>query len=484
MAEPGHTHLAVIGGGPGGYAAAFRAADLGLEVTLIDLDPNPGGTCLYRGCIPSKALLHVARVIREAKEAEFFGIHYAEPSIDIDRVREATQGVVAHMTGGLGQLTKARKIAYIEGRAAFLDSSTLRIHLAAGGEQTLSFDHAIVATGSRPTTIPSLMLESDRVMTSTDALELPDIPKTLLAIGGGYIGLELATVYAALGSRVTVVEMTSGLLPGADADLVRPLAKHAAEIFEAIHLETRVEKLEEAGDKIQATVSGPGIDGGPQLFDRVLVSIGRTPNSSGIGLDNTRVVVQENGFVDVDDQLRTADARIFAIGDLVGQPMLAHKGTREGIIAAEVIAGRKSVFEPQCIPAVVFTDPEVAWVGITEAEAKDQGRDIDVARFPWAASGRATTLNRSEGLTKVIADPESGQVLGIGMVGVGAGELIAEGALAIEMGALASDLALTIHAHPTLSETLMESAELLSGSSTHVYRPPRKKKALGKSAKT
>ncbi len=478
------TGVAVIGGGPGGYAAAFRAADLGLNVTLIDLDPNPGGTCLYRGCIPSKALLHVARVIQETKEAEFFGIHYGEPTIDLDRVREATRGVVAQMTAGLGQLGKARKISYIQGRASFLDSTSLRIHLADGTEQDLTFEHAILATGSRPSVIESLMLESDRVMNSTDALELPDIPETLLAIGGGYIGLELATVYAALGSRVTVVEMTSGLLPGADRDLVKPLAKHVAKLFDAIHLEARVETLEDAGDSIRATITGPGIEEGPQTFDRVLVSVGRTPNSSGIGLENTSIVVNEGGFVEVDEQLRTADPRIFAVGDLVGQPMLAHKGTREGIVAAEVIAGRKSVFEAQCIPAVVFTDPEVAWVGITETEAKDQGRDVTIARFPWAASGRATTLNRNEGLTKLIADPETGLVLGLGIVGVGAGEMISEGALAIEMGALASDLALTIHPHPTLSETLMEAAELVSGSSTHLYRPPRRKKTLGTGTKT
>lgn len=480
MSEQRRTHVAVIGGGPAGYAAAFRAADLGLEVTLIDLDVNPGGTCLYRGCIPSKALLHVARVLREAEEAEFFGIHYDPPTIDLDRVREATRGVIAQMTSGLGQLSKARKITYLQGRANFLDSTTLRIHLEAGGEQDLLFEHAILASGSRPTIVPGLMLETDRVMTSTDALELPDIPGSLLVIGGGYIGLELATVYAALGSRVTVVEMLDGLLPGADRDLVRPLAKHVAAYFEQIHLEAKVDKLEDIRDGIRVSLSGPTIEESPQTFDRVLVSVGRSPNSSGVGLETTKAVVNKQGFVEVDSQMRTVDPNIFAIGDLVGQPMLAHKGTREGIVAAEVIAGGKSVFEPQCIPAVVFTDPELAWVGLTETEAKAQNRTIQVARFPWAASGRATTLNRGEGLTKLIADPESSQILGVGMVGVGAGEMIAEGALAIEMGALASDLALTIHPHPTLSETLMEAAELVHGSSTHLYRPPKKSLAARK----
>lgn len=475
MTDSTKTQVVVIGGGPAGYAAAFKAADLGLDVTLVELEENPGGTCLYRGCIPSKALLHVARVINESREAEYFGIHYEAPRIDLDRLREATVGIVNQLTGGLGQLGRARKLTYIQGRAGFLDSNTLRIHLEEGGEQDLHFENAIVATGSRPTVIPHLMLETDRVMTSTDALELRDIPERLLAIGGGYIGLELATVYAALGSKVTVVEMMPTLLPGADKDLVKPLAKRMASACEAIHLEAKVEKLEDKGDHIQATMSGPTIEEGVQDFDRVLVSVGRKPNSSGIGLDNTKVVVNEQGFIEVDKQLRTADPHIFAIGDLVGQPMLAHKGTREGIIAAEVISGKKSVFEPQCIPAVVFTDPEVAWAGITETEAKDRDLAIEVARFPWAASGRATTLNRGEGLTKIIVDSESGQVLGVAMVGVGAGEMIAEGALAIEMGALASDIALTIHPHPTLSETLMEAAELLHGSSTHMYRPQRKK---------
>ncbi|MFP6583538.1 MAG: dihydrolipoyl dehydrogenase [Candidatus Hydrogenedentota bacterium] len=470
------TNVAVLGGGPAGYAAAFMAADLGLEVTLIELDTNPGGTCLYRGCIPSKALLHVAKVIHEAEEASHFGLNFGKPKIDIDRVREATREIVKKMTGGLGQLCKARKVRYIQGRGSFMDSHTLHISLAEGGEMTLGFENAIIATGSRPATLPHLALESDRMMNSTDALELESIPKTLLVIGGGYIGLELTTVYAALGSKVTVVDIAPTLLAGADADLVKPLAVRMKELCEAIHLETTINKLEETKTGIKVSLTFPDGKTKSHTFEKVLMSVGRKPNSSGIGLENTDVVETEQGFVEVDEQMRTAESHIFAIGDLVGQPMLAHKGNAEGRVAAEVIAGKKSAFDVRCIPAVVFTDPEVAWVGITEAEAKAADRAVNVGKFPWAASGRATTVGRNDGLTKLICDAETDEVLGMGLVGVGAGELIAEGALAIEMGANATDLALTIHPHPTLNETIMESAELVHGSSTHIYRPPRKKK--------
>ncbi len=476
MSNPsGTTSVVVVGGGPGGYAAAFAAADQGLNVTLVDLDENPGGTCLYRGCIPSKALLHVADVLTGAREADAWGITFDAPKIDVDKLRNATNDVVSKMTGGLGQLCKARKIRLVQGRGSFLDSSTVRVHRVDGGEEDIRFDYAIAATGSRPAVIPSLMLESDRVMNSTDALKLEKIPKTLLVIGGGYIGLELGTVYAALGSKVTVVEMTDSLLPGADADLVKPLAQRVEELFHQVLLGTQVKKMEKTKSGIKVTLSGPNVDKNDQTFDRVLMCVGRKPNSSGIGLQNTKAVVNDHGFVEVDEQMRTADAKIFAIGDLVGQPMLAHKATHEGRVAAEVIAGHNVAYDAQVIPAVVFTDPEVAWVGLTENEAKDQGREVEIARFPWGALSRATTLHRNDGLTKLICDPETHEVLGVGIVGHGAGELIAEGALAIEMGALATDVMLTIHPHPTLSESIMESAELIFGPSTHVYRPKKKK---------
>jgi dihydrolipoamide dehydrogenase len=470
------TSLVVLGGGPAGYAAAFTAADLGVDVTLVELDTNPGGTCLYRGCIPSKALLHVAKVIHEAEEATHFGLTFGKPKIDIDRVRAATQEVVQKMTGGLGQLCKARKVRFIKGRGAFLDSNSLHVVLAEGGELTLEFKNAIVATGSRPATLPHLMLDSDRMMDSTDALELASVPKTLLVIGGGYIGLELTTVYAALGSKVTVVDIAPTLLAGADADLIKPLATRMKEICEEIYLGTNIDKVEEAKNGIKVSFTFADGKKKTETYEKVLMSVGRKPNSGGIGLEKTKVVINEQGFVDVDQQMRTADPHIFAIGDLVGQPMLAHKGNAEGRVAAEVIAGKKSAFDVKCIPAVVFTDPEVAWVGITETEAKAKGLKVTVGKFPWAASGRATTVGRNDGLTKLICDAETDEVLGMGLVGAGAGELIAEGALAIEMGANATDLALTIHPHPTLNETIMESAELVHGSSTHIFRPPKKKK--------
>ena len=468
--------VVVIGGGPAGYGAAFRAADLGLDVTLVDLDTNPGGTCLYRGCIPSKALLHVAKVIHESRDAAHFGLHFDPPKIDLDRVREATQEVVTKMTGGLGQLSKARKINFIQGRAEFESSTSVKVKKQDGGEETLTYDACILATGSIPATLPHLEIGSDKVMDSTGALALESVPERLLVVGGGYIGLELTTVYCALGSKATVVDVAPGILIGADKDLIKPLAARIDDMCEAVLVNTKVNKITDTGAVIKATLEDSDGKVTEHEFDKVLVSVGRKPNSSGIGLENTKVVVGDSGFVEADRQMRTADPHIFAIGDLIGQPMLAHKGTAEGRVAAEVIAGEKSAFDVKCIPAVVFTDPEVAWVGITETEAKEQGIKVNVGRFSWAASGRATTVGRNDGLTKIIADPDTDVILGMGIVGAGAGELIAEGALAIEMAANATDLALTIHPHPTLNETIMESAELLHGSSTHMYRPPRKKK--------
>ena len=463
--------LAIIGGGPGGYSAAFAASDLGLEVTIIDIEPNPGGVCLYRGCIPSKALLHVARVLTEAKEAEHWGIHFEQPSIELAKLRASKDAVVAKMTGGLGQLCKARKIKFVQGRASFEDSKTIKVAIDNGKEQTITTDYTILAAGSRPVTLPDLFTESDRILNSTTALQLADIPRNLLVVGGGYIGLELGSVYASLRSSVTVVEMTDGLLPGADDDLVTVLTQRMEKIFRNIYLGTRVLGIKEKKDGITVTLQSKDGKERNETFDKVLVSIGRKPNSSGLGLNNTQVHVDARGFVEIDAQRRTTDPAIYAIGDIAGEPMLAHKASHEGRVAAEAIAGRNTAFEPAAIPAVVFTDPEVAWCGLTERQAQKDGRAINVARFPWAASGRATTLNRLDGLTKFITDPESGMVLGVGIVGPGAGELIAEGVLAIEMGATATDLGLSIHPHPTLSETLMESAELIFGTGTHVYRP-------------
>jgi dihydrolipoamide dehydrogenase len=474
---PRQTQVAVIGGGPGGYAAAFLAADLGLEVTLIDQDPNPGGVCLYRGCIPSKALLHVAKVLGEARQASEWGVTFAEPRLDLEKLRSWKQKVVTTLTGGLGELCKRRQVTFLQGRARLLDATTLCIQDSQGEEVALQAGQTILATGSRPAAIPGLQAASPRVLNSTSALELQDIPASLLVVGGGYIGLELGTVYAALGARVTVVEMTSGLLPGVDRDLVRVLSKRLEQAFQSILLNTKVVAMQETSEGMAVTLSGPEVEETLQVFDRVLVAVGRVPNSADLGLEATRVEIDSRGFVKVDAQCRTAEPTIYAIGDVAGEPMLAHKASHEGRVAAACIAGHAAAFEPRVIPAVVFTDPEIAWCGLTETEAKQQKRPVQVVRFPWAASGRAMTLGRSEGLTKLLIDVDTEQVLGVGIVGSGAGELIAEGVLAIEMAALASDVKLSIHPHPTLSETLMEAAEIFFGQSTHVYRPPRRSKA-------
>ncbi len=468
--------LVVIGAGPGGYAAAFHAADLGLQVALVDTELNPGGVCLYRGCIPSKALLHVAKLVAEAKHAAAWGVAFGEPTIDIDKLRAFKDSVVSKMVGGLGQLSKQRKINYIQGRASFVDAKTLSIELVKGGTETLTFEHAIIATGSRPTAVPGLSIDSPRVMDSTAALELPDVPKSLLVVGGGYIGLELGSVYAALGTRVTVVEMTSGLLAGADRDLAAILVRRLEKTLHKTLLNTRVVEMKDGKNGVKVKMEGEGLADADreQTFDRVLVSIGRKPNSAIDGLDKTRVKVGDRGFIEVDGSLRTAEPNIFAIGDVVGEPMLAHKASHEARVAVEAIAGHNAVFEPQAIPAVVFTDPEVAWCGLTETEAQKQGRKVEIAKFPWAAVGKAVAIDRPDGLTKLVIDPTTERVLGVGIVGSGAGDLIAEGVVAVEMAALASDLALSIHAHPTLSETIMEAADVFYGQSVHVYRPKKK----------
>jgi dihydrolipoamide dehydrogenase len=475
------TQVAVIGAGPGGYAAAFYAADLGMQVTLVDEEKNPGGVCLYRGCIPSKALLHVAKVIDEARHASNWGVTFAEPKVDIDKLRAFKQGVVDKLTGGVGQVARLRKVTFLQGRATLTGPRSMKV-AGSNGDTELQFEHCILATGSSPTRIPSLSLDSPRMMDSTSGLDLPDVPKTLLVIGGGYIGLELGTVYATLGSKVSVVEMTPGLLPGADRDLVNVLQKRLETLFASIMLDTKVVKVTEEKNGIRVTFEGgpEGRDGpsGPspseQVFDRVLVAVGRRPNSKIPGLESTRVKVDQKGFIETDGQRRTGEPTIFAIGDVAGEPMLAHKASHEARVAVEAIAGHKAVFEPAAIPAVVFTDPELAWTGLTEAQAKAEGREVEIAKFPWGALSRSITVDRPDGLTKLVLEPKTGRVLGVGIVGSGAGELIGEGTLAIEMGASAEDVKLTIHAHPTLSESLMESAEVFFGQSTHVYKPKRR----------
>ena len=467
--------IAVIGAGPGGYAAAFLAADLGMDVTLIDKEENPGGVCLYRGCIPSKALLHVAKLINEAEEAKNWGIEFSQPKIDLDKLREWKKGVVKKLTGGLGVLSKQRKVNFLRGTASFVNSSTLKVDKYDDKTEELAFDNIIIATGSRVATIPSLDIKSKRILNSKTALDLPAVPKSLLVIGGGYIGLELGSVYSALGSKVSVVEMLDGLLPGADKDLVAHLSKRIKSSFKDVMLNSKVvEMIEETKNGIKVKIEDKDGKIKEEEYEYVLMAVGRKPVTDGLGLENTQVKINENEWIDVDLQMRTGDNKIFAIGDIVGEPMLAHKASHEGRVAVEVIAGHKVAFEPKAIPAVVFTDPEIAWAGLTETQAKKDNLKIEVAKFQWAASGRASTLDRSDGVTKLIIDPATERILGVGICGPGAGELIAEGVLAIEMAANVTDLKLTIHPHPTLSETLMEAAEVFFGQSTHIYRPKKK----------
>lgn len=466
--------LVVIGGGPGGYAAAFYAADKGMKVTLIDPDINPGGVCLYRGCIPSKALLHVARLISEAGEAKVWGVEFSEPKINLKKLNSWKNGVIDKLTRGLGQLCVSRKIEYIRGKAVFVNNQTLEVKRENNKTEKLTFEHAILAAGSIPATIPSLPVDARRVLNSTSALEIDEIPKTLLVVGGGYIGLELGTVYAVLGSKVTVVEMLPGLLPGADRDLVAPLERRLQSLFDAIFLNTRVADMKIQKNGCRVALEGKDTGKKEKLFDKVLIAVGRKPNSSDLGLQNTKIETDERGFIKINDQRRTAEQSIYAIGDIAGEPMLAHKASHEAKVAVDAAAGGKAVFEPRAIPAVVFTDPEIAWCGLTETRAKENKKYIEVARFPWGASGRAVTLGRSDGLTKLIIDPETNFILGVGITGPGAGNLISEGVLAVEMAANVRDLELTIHPHPTLSETIMETAGVFLGQSTHLFRPKRR----------
>ena len=466
-AGTGGPRVVVIGAGPGGYPAAFHAADLGMQVTLIDGEANPGGVCLYRGCIPSKALLHVAALLHETEAAAAWAIRFGAPTIDLATLRQWKNGVVGKLTRGLGSLSKQRRVHSVQGWARFHDAHSVAVTRPDGSQESIAFDYAVIATGSQPAGLSALRFPSPRVMDSTAALELEEIPERLLVVGGGYIGLELGTVYAALGSHVTVVELTSGLLPGVDPDLVEPLARDLKRRFQEILLDTRVTDLEGVGDGIRVTLAGMDLQEPQRTFDKVLLAVGRRPNSHGLGLETTRVQVNPRGFIETDDQRRTAEPHIFAIGDVAGEPMLAHKATHEARVAVEAMAGQPARFDPQAIPAVVFTDPEIAWCGLTEAEARSRAREVKVVRFPWAASGRATTIGRTDGLTKLIIDRMSERIVGVGIVGAGAGEMIAEAALAIEMGALARDLELTVHAHPTLSETIMEAAALFFGHSPH-----------------
>jgi len=465
------TEVLVIGSGPGGYAAAFRAADLGMDVTIVDPESQPGGECLYRGCIPSKTLLHLASLIHDAKHASSMGIDFGEPRIDLEGLRNWKKKVVTRLAEGLARLGDKRGIQVIQGRAVFEGSNTVRLRDA---EISLAkFRHAILATGSHPVTIPDLpIVPGGRIMTSTDALTLDEVPESLLVIGGGYVGLELGTVYAALGSRVTLIELGDSILPDVDRDLVEPLIRRLGSLFHELHFRTKAAAMNEADTYVDVTLEGNGSHR-QERFDRVLIAIGREPNSLAIGLETTGVKVDGRQFVLVDEEQRTTDERIFAVGDVVGGMMLAHKATREGKVAAEVIAGMPSVFDAQAIPAIVYTEPQVAWCGLTERRARETDRPVTVERFPWRYSGRALTMDATDGLTKIIADPETQRILGMGIVGRETEGMIAEGVLAVEMGALAEDLALSIHPHPTLSETEGEAAEMFTGSATHIL-PKRK----------
>ena len=473
-----HTEVVVVGGGPGGYAAAFFAADAGLEVTLLEQEKRLGGTCLLRGCIPSKALLHVARVLSEVGELrDQWGIEFSEPKIAVERLRARKEKIIDTLSRGLKELAKRRKVNVIHARGIFESSTTLRLEGVDPSDTengVLTFGHAILATGSLPAMPATFDIGSDRVMDSTGALSLAHIPEAMLVIGGGYIGLELATVYAQLGTKVSVVELLDGLLLGADRDLVKPLHRRLGQLLEdRIYLNTKVGTLSDVGGAIEVAFEGPN-QFGTERYDRVLVAVGRRPNSSGIGLEKTQVEITESGFVQCDKKQRTADPHILAVGDIVGEPMLAHKATHQGRVAVEALLGQPAKFDKLAIPAVVFTDPEIAWAGLTEATAKQESRPFEVAMYPWAASGRAHTLGRVEGLTKWLIDPETSRVLGCGMVGPGAGELIAEAVLSIEMGCVVRDVTESVHPHPTLSETIMNAGEVFFGTATEIYKPKRR----------
>lgn len=469
--DPIKTEIVVIGGGPGGYAAAFYAADKGNKVILVEQEKRLGGVCLNRGCIPSKALLHATKVMQEAKESSFRGITFGNPVLDLPRMRAWKDGILEKLSAGIKNLAGMRKVEVIHGRGHFEDSKTLRVETAEG-QKFIQFEKAIIAVGSKPA-LPKLFdLGNPRIMTSTEALEVEEVPENLLVIGGGYIGMELGTVYAALGSKVVVVEALDSILAGADPDLVRPVLKYAQKNFKELRAKTKVISMSTAGKQIKVVVENES-GKKEELYDRVLVSVGRVPNCNDLGLENTKVSRDEKGFITVNAQQQTSDPNIYAIGDVAGGVMLAHKASKEARIAVEVIHAEDSAFQNVIIPAVVFTDPEIAWAGLTEAEAKAKGIEVLVSKFPWGASGRALSFDRTDGLTKLIVDPSTERILGVGVVGAGAGELIAEGVLAIEMAATVNDLAQTVHPHPTLSETMMEAAEAFFGHATHTFSRKR-----------
>jgi dihydrolipoamide dehydrogenase len=456
----------VLGAGPGGYTAAFLAADRGMRVTLIDENSRPGGVCLHRGCIPSKSLLHLSRLIEETRNAEAFGLKFQPPEIDLNRIREWTRGVISKMANGLISLCKQRGIDFVRGKAQFLDNNSLTID----DKEPIGFDHCILATGSQPVCPPLFSKISNRILTSTTALELDEIPQRLLIVGGGYIGLEMGTIYSSLGSRVTVVEMTGDLLPGVDRDLVRPLLSRLKSQFQDIYLNTQVTSCKLEENQITTEFEGPG-DIESANYDRVLVAVGRKPNSMDLGLESTQINTDDRGFVKVDERYQTNEPSIFAIGDVIGGSMLAHKASAEGKTVVGILAGEEPSPKMRCVPAVVFTDPEIAWCGLTETEAQNNNRKVKVTKFPWSASGRAQTLSRPDGVTKLVLDPDTEEVLGMGISGVGAGELIGEGVLAVDNSLKAKDLADSIHPHPTLSETIMETAEAFYGAAIHIYKP-------------
>ncbi len=473
------TQVVVIGGGPGGYAAAFLAADEGRQVVLVEKEGKLGGTCLLRGCIPSKALLHVAKVLGEVEELSHeWGIELGSPQIALDKLRARKNKVISTLSAGLSQLAKRRNVTIVVGEARFVNANTIEIageHASIPVGKQITFEHCVIATGSTPAMPAAFRIGSDRVMDSTGALELTDIPAKMLVIGGGYIGLEMGSVYAQLGTQVSVVELQEGLLMGADRDLVKPLAKRLEKLFDKrIFLNTKVGSVSVVGEQVQVSFEGPG-KFGTELFDRVLVSVGRAPNTRSLNLEVLEIQTDQRGFIPCNQQLQTSVPNIYVIGDAAGEPMLAHKATHEGRTAVEAICGHSVSFDKRAIPAVVFTDPEIAWAGITEEEAKKSGRNYEVCVYPWAASGRAQALARTDGLTKWLVDPETEQVIGCGIVGAGAGELIAEAVLAIEMGCNVRDITESVHPHPTLSETLMNAGEVFFGTATEIYKPKKKK---------
>ncbi len=465
--------LVIIGAGPGGYAAAFQASNFDVDVTLIDPKPNPGGVCLFHGCIPTKALLHFAAVKDETVKAKEWGLSFSGVKVDVDKVREWKESVVKNLTGGLGQLAKSHKIEYLHGMAKLTGKNSLQFTSNEGEKKDIEFEKLIIATGSSSANLPDLSFNDD-IMNAEKALELKNIPKKLLVVGAGYIGLEMSVIYKALGSEITIAEFTSDILPGLDQDLRDNFKKESKDLIKNIKFETKVTKINKKGKKLEVELESKDGKKQKQSFDKVLVAIGSKPNTKNIGLEKAGVETDDKGFIKVDIVRRTNVDHIYAIGDITGSPMLAHKASHEGRVAAEHIAGQKTAFEPKAIPAVVFSDPEIAWTGLTETEAKEQGRKVEIVKFPWAASGRAMTLGLKNGMTKLIIDPETDRLLGAGFVGKETGGLVSEATLAIEMAAVAKDLELTIHPHPTLSETLMEAAELYYGHATHIHK--RKKK--------